>query len=188
MYGCKKDHGVTPAVKPKSNDLIVVTSNGSTINTYSITDPSKGTGVHTMTIPFAVTPVDKTAYIPAGVSFMGSGSVEKPFASPDLPAIEYVVDNGTSIVSDNCLCIIAKVIYTGSDNINPTANGNYKIPLGKTMDFKLVITYPPNGIPGSYRGQLVSINANTNDSPTSYKTYTEVLKDHAFKTSYVAGQ
>ncbi len=162
---------------------INVAAAGTTTNSYSNPGGSQSHGIFTMTIPFSVTAYGTTAYVPSATSLTSAGTVNNPTATAGA-YVQYAVDNGSALQSSGASATIS---YTGNDALTPDTNGNYQIPVGQTKTFNLVVTYTPSAS-GSYRAQLVNVNNNTNDSSSTYSTYTAGLNTNQFRTAYMAGQ
>ncbi len=175
----------TPQDTMKYVSGINVTSNGATTITYSNPGGSQVHGTSTMVIPFAVTAFGKNWYMSSATQRVIVGSVNAPTATAG-NYIQYAVDNGSTL-SQNGDIASATITYTGNDVLTVDANGNYQIPVGQTKTFNLVITYTA-ATTGSYRGQLVNVNANSTDSGSDYISFSSLLNSNLFRTGYVAAQ
>jgi hypothetical protein len=66
-------------------------------------------GICTMTIPFSVTAYGVTSYVPSLANLVTSGTVGSPVITTG-PYIQYVVDNGTSLLSGATATITIKFL------------------------------------------------------------------------------
>jgi hypothetical protein len=179
----------TPSMQPADTSDSTFTINGPTQSgitigsvgtpTIQVAQPG-GSQTHSMVtyiIPFSVTAFGQTAYIPANAQAV-------TIASPT-NKIQFCVDATTACAAAGN----AIINYTGSNPVMPTANGNYQIPNGQTMNFQLIATYVPSSAI-STRASLLNVNwANADLSGTSgWSTYAQGLNTNSFRTPYAAAQ
>lgn len=175
--------GAFSVVNFSQNGIQVGPYSAPSIN-YTPPSGSQTHGTFTMTIPFSVTAVGATAYIPSTslVATTSSASAN----------IQYCVDIGTCFIPGGASTTGTTegvVVYTGGLGLVPDANHNYVIKVGQSQNFELVITFQPGNTSGSalYRASLLNVNWNNTDSSTTYNTFTSGLNTASFKTPYLAG-
>jgi hypothetical protein len=163
---------------------ILVSPAGGPTTTYSDPSSTAPHGVIIVTIPFFITPYGYTAsYIPSAGNLAIAGSFSSPTATTG-SYIQYAIDNGASLQQSGATAAVTPLLSNG---LGVDRNGNYRILVGQTVPFNLVITYTPAAA-GSYRFQLVNVNSNLFDSNTIYTPYTYGLNNNGFTTPYVVAK